>query len=190
MARDLVTIVSGLPRSGTSMMMQMLEAGGLPALTDEIRKADDDNPKGYYEFEPVKKTKQDPSWLESARGKVVKIVYRLLYDLPAGYSYRVVFMQRRIEEVLASQRLMLTRLGKEFNQADDAKLAELFRAQVKKCQDWLATRPNFATLAVDYNQLIATPRPQVERLAEFLGPGLDVDAMLHVVDPALYRQRG
>ena len=103
-----VTIVSGLPRSGTSMMMQAIAAGGIPALTDGFRAADVDNPRGYYEFEPVKKTREDASWLDRAGGKVVKMVYRLLYDLPAeGYEYRVVFMRRDIREVLASQKKML-----------------------------------------------------------------------------------
>src|SRR5574337_153211 len=100
---DVITIVSGLPRSGTSMMMQMLHRGGIPAVTDEIRSADEDNPKGYYEFEPVKKTKEDASWLARAGGKVVKMVYRLLYDLPGDYAYHVVFMRRNLREVIASQ---------------------------------------------------------------------------------------
>src|SRR5690242_7444054 len=100
-------IVSGLPRSGTSMMMRMLEHGGIPVLTDRVRTADDDNPNGYYEFEAVKQTRKDPSWLAGREGKAVKMVYRLLYDLPADRNYRVLFMRRKLEEVLASQRTML-----------------------------------------------------------------------------------
>ena len=94
-----LTIVSGLPRSGTSMMMRMLDQGGLPAIIDGVRTADDDNPAGYYEFEAVKQTKEDPSWLENSEGKVVKMVYRLLYDLPTDRTYRVVFMRRKMEEL-------------------------------------------------------------------------------------------
>ena len=104
-----VTLVSGLPRSGTSMMMQMLHAGGIPAVTDNIRLADKDNERGYYELEAVKRTKDDASWLRDAPGKAVKVIYLLLYDLPTDYTYRVIFMNRNLDEVLASQRAMLER---------------------------------------------------------------------------------
>ena len=108
---EFMAIVSGLPRSGTSMMMQMLEAGGMEVLTDGIRQANEDNPRGYYEFERVKQIKEDPGWLEEAQGKVVKMVSMLLFDLPAGYRYRIVFMRREMREILTSQRVMLERLG-------------------------------------------------------------------------------
>lgn len=184
-----VTIVSGLPRSGTSMMMQMIHKGGVPALTDEIRVADEDNPKGYYEFEPVKKTKDDPSWLERAGGKVVKMVYRLLYDLPADYQYRVVYMRRKLEEVIASQNVMLDRGGKKGGGLADTKLLDVFRAEIDKSNKWLADQPNFQILYVNYNEMLAEPAPQVARVNEFLGGALDTQAMLAVVDPALYRQK-
>src|SRR5262249_30630691 len=106
MAPDII-IVSGLPRSGTSLMMQMLDGGGVPVLTDNIRAADTDNPRGYYEFEPVKATKRDATWLPAARGKAVKMVSQLLYHLPPGETYRVLFLERDLEEVLASQEKML-----------------------------------------------------------------------------------
>ena len=188
-SKDVVTIVSGLPRSGTSMMMQMIERGGIPALTDEIRAADEDNPKGYYEFEPVKKTKEDPSWLEQARGKVVKMVYRLLYDLPKEYRYRVVFTQRKLEEVIASQNVMLERQEKEGGGLSDQKLLDVFAAEIDRARQWLAEQPNFEVLYVDYNEFIQEPAPQVARINEFLGGQLDVEAMTVVVDPTLYRQR-
>ena len=110
-----IIVVSGLPRSGTSMMMQMLEAGGLPIVTDHIRKADEDNPRGYYELEKVKKIKEDPSWLADCHGKAFKMVSALLYFLPKSRKFKVIFMKRNIEEMLASQRLMLMRLGKDDN---------------------------------------------------------------------------
>ena len=113
--REYLTIVSGLPRSGTSMMMRMLDAGGIPALTDHVRAADPSNPNGYYEYEPIKKTKEDPSWLPAAIGMAVKMVHVLLLDLPLSYAYRVLFMQRDIEEVIESQNRMLERLGKNSN---------------------------------------------------------------------------
>ena len=186
---DVVTIISGLPRSGTSLMMQMIDKGGIPAMTDEIRAADEDNPKGYYEFEPVKKTKEDASWLEQAGGKVVKMVYRLLHDLPASYHYRVVFTQRRLEEVIASQNVMLERSGKEGGGLSDEKLLEVFAAEIDKVRKWLAEQPNLEVLYVNYNEILEDPAPQVARINEFLGGRLDTEAMLRVVDPTLYRQR-
>ena len=107
-----IIIVSGLPRCGTSLMMQMLVQGGFEAVTDHIRAADTDNPRGYYELEKVKKLKEDASWLPETRGKVVKMVSQLLFDLPAGERYRVIFMQRDLDEMLASQEKMLERLNR------------------------------------------------------------------------------
>jgi hypothetical protein len=187
--RMFVTIVSGLPRSGTSLLMQMIAAGGIPALTDHVRQADTDNPRGYWEFEPVKQTAKDQAWLADAPGKVVKMVFRLLYDLPADRQYRVVFTQRKLDEVLASQRAMLQRQGKQGASLSDAQLARVFAAQVEQCLAWLARQPNFALLTVNYNELVRDPRPFAEQLGEFLGPDLDVAAMTAAVDPSLYRQR-
>ena len=183
-----VVIVSGLPRSGTSMMMQMLAAGGLTPMTDGVRIADDDNPKGYYEFEAVKKTKEDASWLAGAGGKVVKMVYMLLYDLPPDRQYRVVFMRRHLREVIRSQDVMLQRSGKAQGPLEADQLERVFAAQIDRCQQWLAEQPNFEVMYVDYNSVLSDPPPIVEQLATFAG-GLDTAAMLRVVDPALYRQR-
>jgi len=183
-----VTVVSGLPRSGTSMMMRMLDKGGLPVIVDNIRTADEDNPRGYYEFEPVKKTKEDASWLESSDGKVVKMVYRLLYDLPENHQYRIVFMRRRLEEVIASQNVMLERRGKEGGISDE-KVLELFRAELDKCYKWLEDQPNFQVLFISYNDVLEDARPTVDALRDFLGEDLDEKAMLQVVEPNLYRQR-
>ena len=171
------------------MMMQMIDAGGLPALTDEVREADEDNPKGYYEFEPVKQTKKDASWLEQAPGKVVKMVHLLLLDLPTDREYRVVFMRRHLEEVVASQDVMLERLGKESGELTRGQLIRAFEAQIAKVDKYLAEHPNFKMLYVDYNETIKEPGPLVQRVNEFLGGGLDAQAMLGVVDPSLYRQR-
>jgi len=187
--KEFVTIVSGLPRSGTAMMMQMIHASGIPALSDNIRVADDDNPKGYYEFEPVKKTKDDPSWLERAPGTVVKMVYRLLYDLPSNYKYRVIFMRRKLEEVVASQNVMLERSGKAGGGLADDKLLQVFKAEIDKSNKWLADQPNFEVVYINYNEMIADPATQVVKLNEFLGGALDTEAMLAVVDPSLYRQK-
>lgn len=186
---NFVTIVSGLPRSGTSMMMQMLERGGLPVVTDGLRRADEDNPRGYYEFEAVKATAGDASWLETARGKGVKMIYRLLYDLPAGYSYRVVFMQRKLNEVLASQRAMLRRHGETEGPVDDGQMERLFRTELSRIRGWLADQPHFAVHEVSYNALLENPRSELQGVARFLGGSLDLDAMCAVIDASLYRNR-
>jgi len=184
-----ITIVSGLPRSGTSMMMQVIEAGGIPALTDNVRTKDEDNPQGYYEFEPVKKTREDPSWVPGARGKVVKMVYRLLYDLPADQEYRVIFMRRNVDEVLASQKKMLQRSGKPGAAVSDEKLKELFMEELERFDRWIAAQPNFSIIEVDYSDMVASPATQCKRINGFLGGVLDGDRAAAVVDPSLYRNR-
>jgi hypothetical protein len=184
-----LTIVSGLPRSGTSMMMRMLEVGGLPVLTDGERTADDDNPNGYYEFEAVKQTREDASWLRDSEGKAVKMIYRLLYDLPAGREYRILFMMRKLEEVLASQRVMLRRKGMADDAISDDQMAALFRADLDKFRSWVAAQPHIALIDVSYNQVQENPAGEVRRINEFLGGVLNEDAMVQVVDEALYRNR-
>jgi hypothetical protein len=185
----MITIVSGLPRSGTSLMMQMIQAGGIPALTDAQRAADEDNPRGYLEFEAVKKTRQDPSWLSSADGKVVKMVHLLLYDLPTDREYRVVFTRRNLQEVLASQRKMLQRQGKAGAAMNDEQLIKVFDGQLQKLFAWLPTQTHLRVLEVAYNDVMTDARPVVRRINEFLGGHLDEPAMLAAVDPSLYRNR-
>lgn len=187
--RDYVVIVSGLPRSGTSMLMKAIHAGGIEPIIDHIRQADEDNPKGYYEFEPVKKTKEDASWLENAAGKVVKMVYRLLYDLPTDHSYRVIFTQRNLKEVLASQNKMLERSGKGGGGISDEQMESLFTAELGKCEKWLAERPNFKVLYINHRDMINDGLAQAQKINDFLDGGLDIDAMVAVVDPTLYRNR-
>lgn len=188
---EIVTIVSGLPRSGTSMLMSMLEAGGLPLLVDGVRTADEDNPKGYFEFERVKRIKQDKGWLVEARGKVVKLISQLLLNLPPDHRYRVVFVRRNIDEILASQKQMLIRRGtyKEDGIADD-KMRDLLLAHVDQVLKWLGRQPNIECLCVDYNQMLAGgAADQIAQINQFLGGRLSIQAMLAVVDKTLYRQR-
>ena len=187
--RNYVVLVSGLPRSGTSMMMKAIHAGGIEPIIDHIRQADEDNPKGYYEFEPVKKTKEDASWLNNASGKVVKMVYRLLYDLPTSHEYRVVFMQRDIKEVLASQNKMLHRSGKSGGGISDEQMEALFVGELEKCEKWLAEQPNFKTLYISHRDMINDGPAQEQKINDFLDGGMDTDAMAATVDPTLYRNR-
>ncbi len=184
-----VTIVAGLPRSGTSVMMQMLHAGGLEALSDQIREPDIDNPRGYYEFEAVKSLKEDTSWLPEAEDKVVKMVYRLLYDLPQGYEYRVVFTLRTLAEVIASQEKMLQRLGSGGAEIPPEKLEAIYGRQLDAVKQWLAEQPNFKVLYVQYNDVLSAPHDVAERLNDFLGGSLNVEAMAQVPDQSLYRNR-
>ena len=185
-----VTIVSGLPRSGTSMMMKMLEAGGLPPLTDNLRTADEDNPKGYYEFERVKQLpKGDVAWLPDAQGKVVKVIAALLPHLPGGYEYRVIFMQRAMSEVLASQKQMLIRRGEDPNKIPDEVIAKLFEKHLKQVNDWVSQQPNVERLDVNYNEMLKNPQPFIDQINVFLGNQLDAAKMATVVDPSLHRQR-
>jgi len=189
MPPDAITVVSGLPRSGTSMMMKMLEAGGMQLLTDGIRAADEDNPKGYYEYERVKQTEHDQEWLAHARGKVVKMIAALLKHLPPEYEYRVIFMRRDIGEVLASQRRMLLRRGEPTGRVPDERMADLFRKHVERVEEWIATQPNIKVLDVDHSDVLDDAAVQAQRVSEFLGHELDVSAMVAVVDRRLYRQR-
>jgi hypothetical protein len=183
------TIVSGLPRSGTSLMMQMLAAGGISALADDLRPADEDNPRGYYELERVKQVDRDSSWLDEAEGKAVKMVYRLLYDLPPDRVYHVIFMTRALDEVIASQKVMLERYGTASDRLDDARLAEVYRRQLQEVMTWLRAQPNFSVLSVDHHDVLRNPEPTVQQLNCFLDGRLDTDAMLQVPDWSLYRQR-
>jgi hypothetical protein len=185
-----IVVVSGLPRSGTSMMMKMLEAGGLQPIIDNLRSADEDNPKGYYEFERVKQLpKGDFGWLPEAKGKVVKVIAALLPYLPADYTYRVVFMQRAMPEVLASQRQMLIRRGEDPNKIPDELMANLFQKHLKQVDAWIASQANVRRIDVNYNEMLKGSQPIIVRLNEFLNSKLDVAKMAEVVDPSLHRQR-
>ena len=181
-----IIVVSGLPRSGTSMMMRMLAAGGMPLFTDGARAADADNPLGYFEHGAVKRLRGDASWVARAAGKAVKVVSHLLPALPDGFLYRVILMRRPLEEVIASQRRMLERRGAP-PADDDARMEALFQRHLAETERWLAARPGMRTLAVDYPETLAAPADTARRVAAFLGGGLDETAMAAAVDPSLRR---
>ncbi len=189
MDKDTITIISGLPRSGTSLMMSMLEAGGLGVLTDGIRTPDEDNPKGYYEFERVKQIEHDQAWLEDAKGKAVKMIAELLKHLPPEYSYKVIFIHRKMEEILASQRQMLIRRGEPTDKVSDEDLAKMFRRHLELVETWITEQPSMDVLFVDYNELLSDPAEQVHTINQFLGGTLEAEKMISVVDPSLHRQR-
>jgi len=185
-----ITIVSGLPRSGTSMMMKMLEAGGLAPISDNIRAADSDNPKGYYEFERVKKLQNgDHAWLEAAMGKVVKIISYLVTELPPNYDYRILFMHRDMQEVLASQKKMLRNRRENTERISDAEMAQLYAKHLAEVTGWIGRQPNIASLSLHYNKLIKNPELGARAINVFLGGHLDEQKMSAVIDRRLYRQR-
>ena len=185
-----VYIVSGLPRSGTSMIMRMLEAGGMTILTDNIRTADDDNLQGYYEFERVKKLKEgDTAWVEQARGKVVKVISALLEHLPNNYHYKIIFMERDMMEILASQGKMLDRRGKPGKPEEDKTFAAIYEKHLIKVKDWLARQSNLAVIYINYNDLLKKPQVYTEEIQSFLDIPLDLQAMRRVPDERFYRQR-
>lgn len=183
-----VIVVSGLPRSGTSMMMKMLEAGGITPLIDNIREADIDNPKGYYEFERVKKLPEDVAWLPEAEGKAVKMVSMLLRDLPTDRHYKVIFMRRKMEEILASQKKMLERTKKDIV-VDDAEMKELFEMLLEQQLKWLAEQTHIDVLYTWYHEILENPEPVIAEVNAFLGGQLDIAAMHDTVDTSLYRNK-
>lgn len=187
---DTIVVVSGLPRSGTSMMMQMLEAGGMEVMTDGLRAADEDNLKGYFEYETVKALHTDRSWLPEARGKAVKIISELLKYLPETQTYRIIFLRRALEEVLASQDRMLVRRGVQpGGPAENAEIARVFSRHLQETEAWLSGRPGFRTLYVHHRQILADPAGEAARVNAFLDYRLDEAAMAASVDTSLYRQR-
>ena len=169
--------------------MQMLKAGGMELLTDGVRCADEDNPKGYYEFGKVMHTKDDPAWLVEAEGKVVKMVYLLLYDLPPDRQYNVILMARNIDEVVASQNKMLDRLGRARGELSHAKLAATLSNHLAAAFEWMQAQPNMRLLRLSYHDVLKDPHAAAEGMARFLGAALDTQAMADTVDPSLHRQR-
>jgi len=186
-----IVVVSGLPRSGTSMMMRMLEAGGVVPVQDGVRAADDSNPKGYFEFEPVKGLDKDGdrSWLPTARGKAVKIISFLLTWLPEDHNYLVIFMHRHADEIIASQHAMLTARGEAIAEGDAARSREVFRRHVTQVERFMAGRACFRVLPVQYHEVIAAPDAAAAQVAAFLGRRLDTAAMARSVERQLYRNR-
>jgi hypothetical protein len=185
----MISVVSGLPRSGTSLMMQMIVAGGVPPLTDGLRSADENNLRGYLEWESAKALPQSPAAIAAGEGKVVKVISALLKSLPGPYEYRVVFMRRPLEEVITSQNRMLERLGREVAPVPQASVIAAFTNHLQEIKKWLAQQPNMSVLYVDYPSVVLQPRVEAGRIAEFLGQELKIDAMVAQVEQSLYRER-
>lgn len=187
MDRQSILVVTGLPRSGTSLLMQMLESGGIAPLTDNVRKPDVDNPKGYYEFERVKDLPFDVEWIENARGKVVKVNGPLVTYLPATYQYKIIYVDRNIHEIIQSQNTMIGhRTGKKDENPDA--IHDMLEVATMML-NWLKNQRNINLLIVDYNKMVSDPLPAISKIVEFVGDGLDEKKMLEAVDEKLYRNR-
>ena len=185
----MITIVSGLPRSGTSLMMQMLAAGGLPVLSDGERKADTDNPRGYLEWERIKQLPQEPGLIAEAEGKVIKVISQLLLSLPDGHQYKIVFMQRPLPEVLKSQEEMLKRRGTHQPGGDTSPVERAFQRHLIEVDNWLAATSKIQVLRVHYHRVLREPQMVATEVASFLNVPLDIEAMAGQVDGSLYRNR-
>jgi hypothetical protein len=185
----MITIVSGLPRSGTSLLMQMLAAGGMPALTDGERLADADNPRGYFEWERIKLLPKQPECIEEAEGKVVKVISQLLFALPTGRDYRIIFMQRPLAEVVASQAEMIRRRGTTGAALAPAALIAGLGAHLNLANAWLRDKANISILRVEHHDVLREPLRISESIQQFLDFPLDVVAMSRQIDTSLYRQR-
>ena len=185
----MITIVSGLPRSGTSLMMQMLAAGGVPILSDGERVPDADNPRGYCEWERIKQLPKDPACIAEAEGKAVKVISQLLFALPAGSDYQIIFMERPLPEVVASQAEMIRRRGTTGAPLPEAALIAGLRAHLNQVNAWLAQKPDIRVSRLDYHSVLRDPRAAAENVQIFLQRALDVESMARQVDQSLYRQR-
>jgi hypothetical protein len=185
-----IHIISGLPRSGTSMVMRMLQNGGMPLVVDGVRQADSDNPRGYFEYEPVKHLQKDRAWLGQCRGKALKVVSNLLPYLPGEYDYKVIFMLRPISQVLASQKKMLLGQGLAYDRGQEPRLAAKFKDHLYDIRLWLAKTANFNTLFLKYPQVVANPSGHAALIRDFLGLELDISAMSAAVEPSLHHNQG
>jgi hypothetical protein len=188
---EAITIVSGLPRSGTSMMMKMLESGGLEIMTDAERTADDDNPKGYFEYERVKELEKetDKSYVREGRGKALKVISFLIKDLPDDNDYRVIFMRRDLGEVITSQNKMIENRGSEDSSATTEAMKEAYRNDIVRTRLLCKGRPNFELIEVHYSATVGSPAETANKVNAFLGGSLDEEAMRAAVDGSLYRNR-
>jgi LPS sulfotransferase NodH len=184
-----ITIVSGLPRSGTSLMMQMLAAGGIPILTDGERIPDSDNPRGYCEWEQIKLLPKNPALIAEAEGKAVKVISQLLFALPSSHRYKIIFLRRPLAEVLASQAEMIRHRSGAGPAMPEAQVRSAFEAHLNQVNRWLKDKQNISVLDLEYHDLLADPRTISTKLQDFLLTPLDIENMAKQVDPALYRQR-
>ena len=191
---DPIIVVSGLPRSGTSLMMSLLKAASVPVLQDDSRPPDASNPRGYFELSAVKRTTRDPSWVANAPGHAVKVIHRLLKTLPSNHAYKVILMRRPIAEVVASQDRMLVRLGQSIDRSaealDASRIAAVQHAQLEEAITLLERKPNFEWIPIEFHELISHPESAISRVIDFLDLPIEAVDIVRIVDPTLHRERG
>jgi len=180
-------VVSGLERSGTSLMMQMLSAGGLPLAFDDLRRPDEHNPRGYFELEGGKiitRLMHKTFPMETYRGRFLKITaFGLLY-LPPG-KYKIIYMQRDLDEILDS----MEKMAKTTDPQREETKRSFHRLNAKVLQD-LHARTDVDLLLINFNEILRNPSAQLQEICQFLQPyPCDYDNMLLVIDQRLYRQR-
>jgi hypothetical protein len=187
--QDEIVVVSGLPRSGTSLVMQMLAAGGMPILTDEHRQADEDNPKGYFEYEAVKRIARDQAWLGKACGKALKVVVPLVCFLPGGYRYRVILIERDYDEILASQATMIERRGESIPDSPErrARLRQEYARIMEQTKNLLGGRADVQLLQLQYDKVLNDPAEAAQRISTYAGGALEPRRMAVAVDTSLHR---
>lgn len=184
-----IVVVSGLPRSGTSMMMQMLDRGGMDCFTDGVRKSDENNPKGYYEHELVKSLARNKTWMADAKGKAVKVISQLLFELPASYQYKILFMERDLDEVVSSQHKMLIRDGKAKEDTINIRVVNAFKQNLERIHTWVPKQQNMQILFVSHRNLINNPMDELKKINSFLEGTLNIEEMAKVVDKSLHREK-
>jgi hypothetical protein len=184
--KDTIVVVSGIPRSGTSMMMQMLDIGGIEILSDHKRKADKSNPKGYYELSAVKNLAKDNSCIKEAPGKAVKVISQLLEYLPKEFTYKIIFMLRDMEEIIKSQQKML---GKEDSEKEIEIIKKIFVRDIRKVDDWTEKNQNVDIFKISYTDILNNPLKEIDKINSFLGLELNAEKMSEIVDPKLYRSK-
>ena len=183
--KDYLVIVSGIPRSGTSLLMQMLRAGGVEILSDHQREADRSNPKGYFELEAVKSLAKDNSCLKNQTGKAVKVISSLLKYLPKDQNYKVIFINRNIQEIIRSQQKMLDKIVDKYPKS----LLKIFNKKAQRVKDWAENQPNIDICNFHYEDIIENPQKEVDRIINFLNAPLRKERMINVIDPSLYRTK-
>ena len=184
-----ITVVSGLPRSGTSLLMQMLFAGGMEIYSDQKRPADENNPRGYYEHETVKNLHKNASFLQEVQGKAVKIISSLLMYLPQSFQYNILFLRRNLDEIILSQNIMLEKLNAKVDNENPEEIKKEFLRHLHAVHLWLQQQENVRFIYVDHSSIINEPGRTAEYITEFLQIDLDIPKMTAVVDLSLYRTK-
>ena len=184
-----IYIVSGLPRTGTSLMMKMLEAGGLSVVTDDIRSADTDNPKGYYELEKVKNIFNDNDWLKTIKGRSIKMVSQLLLKIPKENTYKIIFMKRDLKEVIMSQKKMLINRKKKLPLVNDDTLEKFYLNHLNKITSFIDQSSNIDVRYIYFNKLMKSPLSELRKLQNDFINNINMDNMIKMIDTSLYRNR-